>query len=120
MKIFAEKDIRHFFYAIAVCMTGFLIMTYASVFLLYRDFSTVLFLLLLMEACAILAISFFYFRRQNEIMESAVSKIDAFLSGDTDVRIDCDYEGELYRLFHSVNTLAAVLNAHAEKELQAK
>ncbi len=120
MKIFAEKDIRHFFYAIAVCMTGFLIVTHASAFLLYRDFSMVLFFLLLVEACAILAICFFYFRRQNEIMESAVSKIDAFLSGDTDVRIDCDYEGELYRLFHSVNTLAAVLNAHAEKELQAK
>ena len=29
-------------------------------------------------------------------------------------------EGELYKLFHSVNTLAAVLNAHAENELRSK
>ena len=29
-------------------------------------------------------------------------------------------EGELYRLFHSVNSLAAVLNAHADNELREK
>ena len=35
-------------------------------------------------------------------------------------RIECDSEGELYRLFHSVNSLAAVLNAHADNELREK
>ena len=53
-------------------------------------------------------------------MEAAVSQIDAYLSGDTDARIKCDSEGELYKLFHSVNTLAAVLNAHAENEQRSK
>lgn len=53
-------------------------------------------------------------------MEAAVSEIDHFLSGDTDARISCDDEGEMYKLFHSVNTLATVLNAHVQKELQAR
>lgn len=35
-------------------------------------------------------------------------------------RIDCDDEGEMYRLFHSINSLAAVLNAHAANEGREK
>ena len=42
------------------------------------------------------------------------------MAGDKNARIFCDDEGELYKLFHSVNTLATVLNAHAENEFQAK
>ena len=53
-------------------------------------------------------------------MEAAVSQINAYLAGDTEARIQCDNEGELYKLFHSVNTLAAVLNAHAENEQRSK
>lgn len=53
-------------------------------------------------------------------MENAVSQINAYLDGDVNARIECDNEGELYRLFHSVNSLAAVLNAHAANELREK
>ena len=53
-------------------------------------------------------------------METAVTEIDEYLTGNTDARIECDDEGEMYRLFHSVNTLVAVLNAHMESELRAK
>lgn len=53
-------------------------------------------------------------------MEQAVSQINAYLDGDSNARIECDDEGELYRLFHSVNSLAAVLNAHADNELREK
>jgi len=53
-------------------------------------------------------------------MEEAVSQINLYLSGNTDIRIDCDKEGSLYKLFHSVNTLATALNAHAVKEQKVK
>ena len=53
-------------------------------------------------------------------MEDAVSQINSYLAGDVNARIECDSEGELYRLFHSVNSLAAVLNAHAANELREK
>ena len=53
-------------------------------------------------------------------METAVTEIEDYLTGNTDVRIECDDEGEMYKLFHSVNTLAAVLNAHTESGLRAK
>ena len=53
-------------------------------------------------------------------METAVAEIDDYLIGDTDVRIECDDEGEMYKLFHSVNTLVSVLNAHIENEFRTK
>lgn len=54
------------------------------------------------------------------MIEEAVSQINLYLSGNTDIRIDCDKEGSLYKLFHAVNTLATALNAHAIKEQKLK
>ena len=61
-----------------------------------------------------------YFKKQNQVMEQAVSQLHAYLDGDHNARIECDEEGELYRLFHTVNSMAAVLNAHADNELREK
>lgn len=65
-----------------------------------------------------LLVRFFY--RQDALIASAITQIKAFLSGDTDARIVCDEEGEFYRLFHEINALAAILNAHAENEEKSK
>lgn len=53
-------------------------------------------------------------------MKAAAAQIEAILDGDTNARIACDKEGELYRLFHCVNILAAVLSVHAANELRDK
>ena len=79
-----------------------------------------LFILSLFMGCGILFLCLCYFHKQHKIMETAVTEIDEYLTGNTDARIECDDEGEMYRLFHSVNTLVAVLNAHMESELRAK
>jgi signal transduction histidine kinase len=79
-----------------------------------------LFILSLFMGCGILFLSLCYFHKQHKIMETAVAEIDDYLIGDTDARIECDDEGEMYRLFHSVNTLVSVLNAHIENEFRTK
>lgn len=53
-------------------------------------------------------------------MENAISQITEYISGNKEVTIECNDEGELYRLFHEVNSLVAILNAHAENEKSAK
>lgn len=120
MKLFVNKDIKNFFLAISAILAVFLLLAEGAFLLFYHEFSLWLFLLILLMAGAVWTACFFYFRRQNGIMEQAVSQIDAYLAGDADARIDCDEEGELYRLFYSVNSLAAVLNAHASNELREK
>ena len=69
---------------------------------------------------SILMTAFLHFREENRILEEAVAQIRAYLQGDPDARIDCEEEGELYRLFHEINSLAAILNAHAENEAKSR
>lgn len=120
MKVFTNKDTRRLFLSIAVIMAVFLLLSQLTVWFVYKQFSVILLLASLLAVCGVLAICFRYLYRQNQIMEEAVSQINAFLSGDKNARIDCNHEGELYKLFHSVNLLATVLNAHAENELQSR
>jgi signal transduction histidine kinase len=97
---------------------GGFILLFALLF--YGTLNLAMLFLSLLAALCILGVCFLYFRKQNQIMEEAVSQINLYLSGNTDIRIDCDKEGSLYKLFHSVNTLATALNAHAVKEQKVK
>lgn len=120
MKIFANKDIKNLFLALSIILAASLLLAQGFLWLCYQRFSLCLLLISLLAAASIWAVCCVYFRKQNKIMEQAVSQIHAYLDGDINARIECDNEGELYRLFHSVNSLAAVLNAHADNEQREK
>ena len=120
MKIFANKEIKKLFLAVSVIWVASLLLTQGFLWLCYQRFSLFLLLVFVLAGGAILAVGCSYFKKQNQVMEQAVSQINAYLDGDHNARIDCDDEGELYRLFHTVNSLAAVLNAHADNELREK
>ena len=120
MKIFANKEIKNLFLAVSVIWVASLLLTQGFLWLCYQRFSLFLLLVFVLSGGAILAVGCSYFKKQNQVMEQAVSQINAYLDGDHNARIDCDDEGELYRLFHTVNSLAAVLNAHADNELREK
>ena len=120
MKIFANKEIKKLFLSVSVIWVVSLLLIQVFLWLRYQQFSLFLLLVSVLAGTSILAVCCSYFRKQNQIMEQAVSQINAYLDGNRNARIECDYEGELYRLFHSVNSLAAVLNAHADNELREK
>ena len=83
-------------------------------------FSFGLLLVFLLLGGCLWGVLFRYFQRQSALLEQAVQQIQSCLDGNPDARLDCDREGELYRLFHSVNALAAVLSAHADNEQREK
>lgn len=120
MKIFADRDIKHLFQILSLVFVGSLLISEAYMLHVYRKFTVLPLIIGMLTACAVWAVCFSFFRRQNCKMETAVSRINAYLDGDLAARIDCDEEGEMYRLFHSINSLAAVLNAHAENQLREK
>ena len=120
MKIFANKEIKKLFLAVSVIWVVSLLLTQGFLWLFYQQFSLFLLLVSLLAGTSMLAVCCSYFRKQNKIMEQAVSQINAYLDGNRNARIECDEEGELYRLFHTVNSMAAVLNAHADNELREK
>ena len=120
MKIFANKEIKKLFLAVSVIWVASLLLTQGFLWLCYQRFSLFLLLVFVLAGGAILAVGCSYFKKQNQVMEQAVSQLQAYLDGDHNARIECDEEGELYRLFHTVNSMAAVLNAHADNELREK
>ena len=120
MKIFVNKEIKKLFLAVSVIWVASLLLTQGFLWLCYQRFSLFLLLVFVLAGGAILAVGCSYFKKQNQVLEQAVSQINAYLDGNHNARIECDDEGELYRLFHTVNSLAAVLNAHADNELREK
>lgn len=120
MKIFANKEIKKLFLLLSGIWAASFLLTQGFLWLCYQRFSLFLLLVFVLAGGAVLAACYSYFKKQNQVMEQAVSHIHAYLDGDRNARIACDEEGELYRLFHSVNSLAAVLNAHADNELREK
>lgn len=120
MRILANRRIKHLFCWLLLIMVGFSAISVAAVSLDPEHGAMyVLTCAICMGALAV-AVLYRYFSEQDRIMESAVAQIQKYLAGDPDARINCDEEGELYRLFHEVNSLAAILNAHAENEGSAK
>lgn len=120
MKIFANRKISFLFVSILLCAMAFILI---SVLLAAFEVNNAVYYIIICGLCmaaAILLSCYAYFKGQHKIMENAIAQIKEYLSGNKNVTIECNDEGELYRLFHEVNSLVAILNAHAENEKSAK
>lgn len=120
MKILANKKIRALFCKITACVLAFTLGAVLLAIFEVGSAAPVTALCMIGMGASILIFCYGYFKEQNKIMETAVSRIGEYISGNQEARIDCDEEGEVYRLFHEVNSLAAILNAHAEQERRSK
>lgn len=127
MRVLANRKIKMLFLQILFCILIFLLCSVPFLFFWERlpvlgRMGILLYMLIYPVGIGgvILAICYRYFREQDRMLEDAVSQIQGFLSGDREARIACDEEGELYRLFHEINSLAAILNAQATKEVSAR
>ncbi len=120
MKILANRKIKALFMGILSCILAATLVSVLLVVLGAGNAALYIMILYLCMGVAILVLCYGYFREQNRMMENAVLQITEYISGDRNVSIECDDEGELYRLFHEVNSLVAILNAHVEKEKSSK
>lgn len=120
MKIFVNRKIKRLFSGILLFILFFTLIAVLLMEFEVRNAAVYTMVSFWMMSAAILALCYGYFRQQYKIMENAISQISEYISGNKDFTIECNDEGELYRLFHEVNSLVAVLNAHAENEKRAK
>ncbi|MBQ6517637.1 MAG: hypothetical protein IJI14_02900, partial [Anaerolineaceae bacterium] len=114
MRILANRNIRGLMRSLFIVLILFDILLQAGLFAVYGKMSAIAAVLSICLTAAVLALCFRYFKKQDELLENAVSQTTRFLSGETDARIECDEDGELYYLFQSINDLSSVLNAQAE------
>ncbi len=120
MKILANRKIKLLFGSILLCIFVFTLISALFIAFGVKNEAFGIMICSLCMGAAILMLCSGYFREQHKIMENAISQITEYISGSKDITIECNDEGELYRLFHEVNSLAAILNAHAENEKKAK
>ena len=120
MRMLTNAAIKRLFLEISLCLASIVVLSQLAVRLLPDWAPLCLLVLSLLTAGGILASCIRYFLQQERTIEEAQAQISALLAGDSAARISCDEDGELFKLFHSVNTMAAVMAAHANKETQAK
>jgi len=120
MKILANKKIKVLFSKIVACIVIFVLTALLLTSFEAGSMALVIVLCMVGMGAAILIFCYGYFKEQNKIMETAVSQITEYISGNHEARIDCDEEGEVYRLLHEVNSLVVILNAHIEQERRSK
>lgn len=120
MKIFANQKIKELFAGILLSMLVFTVISALPAAFGAENGALCIWLGSLGMCAVILLLCYRYFRQQNRVMEETASQITEYISGNRDILIECNDEGELYRLFHEVNALVSILNAHAENEKRAK
>lgn len=120
MKIFTNAAVKRLFLWITLIIAIALLLCELAVWLICGRLVFALIPLFLLLTGTALFVCFRYFQKQNALFENAAAQLRAYMDGETDARIACNEDGELYKLFHAVNTLATVLNAHTENEMRAK
>ena len=120
MKILTNKKIKSLFCVIAICVLIFVLISALLMIFEVKNAAVYMFVCSMSLFFAILIDLYRYFTEQNKIIETAEVQITEYISGNQAARIECDDEGELYKLFHKVNSLISILNAHAENELKSK
>lgn len=120
MNIFVDREVRRLFAVITVVMTAFFVLEELVIGRHCAKAAILLAIFSLLMFGGVIGICFRYFCGQHRRLEEAAAVVAAYLDGDEQARIACDEEGEMYRLFHEVNTLATVLDAHVKKEKRAR
>lgn len=120
MKIFVNRKIKTLFCSVLLAIAVFSLISAACAGLGLKNAAFCVLLSSAGMGLLVFTAMYLYFREQSKIMESAILQIRDYISGDRDARIECDDEGELYRLFQEVNSLVSILNAHAENEGRSK
>lgn len=120
MKVLANRKIKLFFYMVFIFIIVFTLISVAFIGFKLENAALYILLSSLCMDIFILAIGYWYFKEQNKIMENATTQIREYISGNQNSRIECNDEGELYRLFHEVNSLVSILSANAKNKEKSK
>lgn len=120
MKILVNRKIKKLFCLVLLLIVAFTLISATLIGLKFKNAALCILVCSLCMSISILVIGYRYFKEENIIMENAVTQIKEYISGNQNARIECNDEGEIYRLFHEVNSVVSILNAHAENEGKAK
>lgn len=114
MRIFLDKRVKQLLGSLWIIRLIFLL---ALIFEKTRFYIVILYLLVCFLSDYLL---YRYFKDKDRSMSQAISGIQDYINDDKREGLDCYEEGQLNRLFHEVNSLIGILNAHRDKEEKTK
>lgn len=120
MKILVNRKIKRLFLYVLLSVVAFTAASVLIICLGLKNAALYVAIVAVLMTLIIFAVLYWYFRDQSKTMNDAIAQIREYIAGNRNARIECDDEGDLYRLFHEVNSLVTILNAHAENEGCAK
>ena len=120
MKILVNRKIKRLFLYVLLSVVAFTAASVLIICLGLKNAALYVAIAAVLMTLIIFAVLYWYFRDQSKTMNDAIAQIREYIAGNRNARIECDDEGDLYRLFHEVNSLVTILNAHAENEGRAK
>ena len=120
MKILVNRKIKRLFLYVLLAVAIFTVASILMICLGLKNIALYVAIAAVLMVLIICAVLYWYFRDQSKTMNEAIEQIREYIAGNRNARIECDDEGDLYRLFHEVNSLVTILNAHAENEGRAK
>ncbi len=120
MKLFADPKIKTLFLRIALCAMIFPAISILCIALCPAYQTIFLFIPAICMAGMVIVLCNQYFQQREQLFENAATQIREYLLGSQQGHIECNEEGAIYRLFHEVNSLITILNAHANSERKAK
>lgn len=120
MKILVNRKIKRLFLYVLLSAAAFTAASVLIICLGLKNAAIYVAIAAVLMTLIIFAALYWYFRDQSKTMNEAIEQIREYIAGNRNARIECDDEGDLYKLFHEVNSLVTILNAHAENEGCAK
>ena len=120
MKILVNRKIKQLFLYVLLAVVAFTAASVLIICLGLKNAALYVAIAAVLMTLIIFAALYWYFRDQSKTMNEAIAQIREYIAGNRNARIECDDEGDLYKLFHEVNSLVTILNAHAENEGRAK
>ena len=120
MEILSDKDVLSLFKKLILLVVVFNVTALFILFIIKSN--TYLFIMAnyLIMGLLMIYLIYKYFVKQDKIINNATKQIQSYINGNQDARIDCNYEGSIYKLFHEINSIVSILNANVKNEEKSK
>lgn len=120
MKVLTNKKIKSLLVFILLCIIIFILAAVTFICIIPGNAAIYITVCSLGMGMLIIAACLRYFNEQDKVMENIVGQIQEYIYGGRNFYIECDDEGGVYKLFHEINSLVSIMDAHIENERKSK
>ena len=120
MSVFSDENNKKYFKYIFIANILFALSVQIFIWRQFKTIPVSLIFISLIFTMLTLVIFYLYLKRQEEIIENAEEQINIYLEGNSNIQINSEREGTIYRLFNSINQMILILDARAKDETKEK